>query len=126
MSKPLQIAALEASGGLVSETPVEKEIDWYEVNDDGQRVPTKFTVHVLRLSFSKVEEAVKDPNSRTVRLISAGILFDGGETRLTQEQDSRLDPDLAKQLIEAFNGVNGMKGDMGKSSSASQTSSGMK
>ena len=115
MSKSLQISALEATGGLVSEVPVEKEINWYEVNNDGQRVPAKFTVHVLRLPFSKVEEAVKTSLSRTVRLIAEGILFDGGQTKLTQEQADRLDPELIKQLIDAFNEVNGTSpGDAGK------------
>ena len=114
MSKPLQIAALEATGGLVSETPVEKEINWYEIVD-GNRVPAKFTVHVLRLSFKKVEDIAKASRSMAVGLIAEGILFDGGRTKLTQEQADRLDASLIKQLIDAFNEVNGTSpGDAGK------------
>lgn len=126
MSKALQIAALETTGGLVSETPVEKEIDWYEVVD-GERVPAKYTIHVLRLPFKKIEDVTRSSRSVTVGLIAEGILFDGGETKLTQAQADRLAPELITQLINAFNEVNGTApGEVGKSNSGQKTSSGTK
>ena len=126
MSKALQIAALESTGGLVSETPVEKEIDWYDVKD-GKRVPAKYTVHVLRLPFKKIEDVSRSSRSVTVGLIAEGVLFDGGQTKLTPEQADRLAPELITQLIDAFNAVNGTApGDLGKSSSGQTKSSGTK
>lgn len=124
--KALQIAALESTGGLVSETPVEKEIDWYEIID-GKRVSAKYTVHVLRLPFKKIEDVTRSSRSVTVGLIAEGILFDGGETKLTQEQADRLSPELITQLIDAFNEANGTApGEVGKSISVPKKSSGTK
>lgn len=126
MSKTLQIAALESTGGLVSETPVEKEIDWFEMVD-GERVPATYTVHVLRLPFKKIEDVTRSSKSVTVGLIAEGILFDDGQTKLTQAQADRLAPELITQLINAFNKVNGTApGDVGKSGSGQKTSSGTK
>lgn len=113
--KSLKIAELETTGGLVSETPVEKEIEWYELKD-GELVPAKYTVHVLRLPFKKIEDVARSARSVTVGLIAEGILFDGGQTKLTQTQADRLAPELITQLINAFNEVNGTApGDQGKS-----------
>lgn len=124
--KSLQIASLEETGGLVSETPIEREIDWYEVVD-GKRVPAKYTVHVLRLPFKKIEDVTRSSRSVTVGLIAEGVLFDGGQTKLTPEQADRLAPELITQLIDAFNEVNGTApGGEGKSNSAPKTTSGTK
>jgi hypothetical protein len=106
MSKTLQIEALEATGGLVSETPVEKEVDWYELVD-GKLKPAKYTVHVLQLPFKKIEDVTRSSRSVAIGLISEGILLDGGQTRLTQAQAERLAPELTNKLIAVFNEVNG-------------------
>lgn len=105
--KSLKIAELETTGGLVSETPVEKEIEWYEVVD-GKRVPAKYQIHVLQLPYKKVEDISRsNKGSVTTALIAEGILFDGGQTKLTQAQADRLAPELVAKLIAAFKEVNG-------------------
>jgi hypothetical protein len=109
----MDLKQLREKGGLVSQTPVVKEVVWTPPSEDA---PITFTVHVKKLSFGTIERLFAvdetDPDrSRMAAYISESVLLgDKGKERLTYEDAFQLDSGLAKVLMEAIGAVNGTGG----------------
>jgi hypothetical protein len=108
----MDIEQLRELGGLVSPTPVEKEITWQPRNEDGspRGEPVTFTVLIKKLSSGDserlwvVDEKARDRSSHAA-LLSASLML--GERFITYEEAFQLDPSLAVKFSEAVNQVNG-------------------
>lgn len=100
----MNLKELRAQGAFISGAPVVKSVTW---ND------TTFDVHIKRLSFGDYERLFTDDpeeRSRSARLLSDCVLLgDGGKDALSYKDAYRLEPSLARVLIDAVNEVNGPK-----------------
>lgn len=109
----MDLQQLRDIGGLVSQTPVTKEITWTPPEKDGvKQEEVIFTVRVKKLSFGMVERlwsAVEtEDRSNMAAIISASILLgDEGEERFSYEDAFQLEPGLARSLMVAIGEVNG-------------------
>ena len=108
----MDLQQLRDIGGLVSQTPVTKEITWTPPDKDGvAQEPVIFTVRVKKLSFGMVERmwAVDiEDRSNMATVVSASILLGTeGEERFSYEDAFQLEPGLARSLMTAIGEVNG-------------------
>lgn len=102
------IKDLEKLGGFVPDAPVKKEVPFYLAGPD-----VTVSIFVKRLGIGAYEALFlndKDERSRTARAISEAVtLGEKGEQRLTFDQAYKLDPQLAREILTAFNEVNSPK-----------------
>lgn len=102
------IKDLESLGAFVPDAPVKKEVPFYLAGKD-----VTVSIFVKRLGIGHYESLFlndKDERSRTARAISEAVtLGEKGEQRLTFDQAYKLDPQLAREILTAFNEVNSPK-----------------
>jgi len=107
----LNLKQLREQGGLVSLTPVAKEVTW---KPPGSGDSVTFTVHIRKLSFGAVEKLwggiEKDADkSRIASFLSTTVLLgEEGKEELSYKDAYQLEPSLATVFIEAVNAVNGI------------------
>jgi len=124
----MELSELKSKGAFVDGVPVPVEVEWVHIDPEtGELTTDTFTVHVLRKSVGWMDRAFKksrgDGGSQTAAVIAEGVRFgkDANE-RITYEEASKLDIDLAGALSAAFNKVN--RRDFDPKNSQPQTSSG--
>ena len=117
----MDIETLRELGGLVSPTPVEREVTWQPKNEDGslRGEPVTFTVRIKKLSAGMGErlwikddaaplangDATKADRSTQAALLAASLFI--GDRLITYEEAYQLDPTLATEFAKAINAVNG-------------------
>lgn len=112
----MNLKELRERGGIVSSAPVKHEVTWDRTAEDGTADPVTFTVYVRKHSFGSIERLfaadAKDPErSRAAVFISESVLLgEDGSEQITYEDAYRLDPGLAKALMDAVSAVNGTGG----------------
>ncbi|MBI6684549.1 phage tail assembly chaperone family protein, TAC [Pseudomonas viridiflava] len=106
----MNLAELKKKGAVVVETLVKKEVQWTHSDPKGKKVTDKFTVHVRRHTYGKMEVlfASDDPEkSRNASYLSETILLGPkGDEPLPYEDAMNLDPELGWALMKAVNEVN--------------------
>lgn len=106
----MNLKELRAKGAFVSAHPVKKSVTWKTT--EGEDV--SFDVFVKKLSFGDYERlflSESDDRSRMARVLSETVkLGDEGKDDLTYKDAYQLEPSLARALIDAVNGVNGVGG----------------
>ncbi|WP_122559707.1 phage tail assembly chaperone family protein, TAC [Pseudomonas viridiflava] len=106
----MNLAELKKKGGVVAEVLVKKEVKWTHTDSKGADVTDKFTVHVRRHTFGKMEgmftgdEAEKSKNAS---YLSASVMLGAkGDEPLPFDDAMNLDPGLGWALMTAVNEVN--------------------
>jgi len=124
----MELSELKAKGAFIEGVPEPVEVEWTHIDKEtGDITIDTFIVHVLRKSVGWMDRAFKraraDGGSQTAAIIAEGIRFgENANERITYEEASKLDIDLATALSTAFNKVN--KRDFDVKNSQPQTSSG--
>ena len=116
----MDIETLRQLGGIVSPTPVEREVTWQPRDEEGspRGEPVTFTVRIRRLSAGMSErlwvrddagksngDATKADRSSQAALLAASLYL--GDRLFTYEEAYQLDPKLATEFIKRVNEVNG-------------------
>lgn len=103
----MNLKELRAKGAFVSAHPVKKSVTWQ--SESGE---VAFDVYIKRLSFGDYERlflAESDDRSRMARVLCETIkLGDEGKETLSYQDAYQLDASLARVLLDAVNGVNGV------------------
>jgi hypothetical protein len=99
----MNLKELRAKGAFVPAHPVKKSVTWNEAT---------FDVFIKRLSFGDYERlflSESDDRSRMARVLSETVkLGEEGKEDLSYKDAYQLEPSLARSLIDAVNGVNGV------------------
>lgn len=99
---------LKQLGAFVS-GPVEKEITWTVVGENGEPVEYKFTTYVRRASCATFEREIRayhDNREMVATRIASSICSKDGEPVLSYEQALELTDTLAAALFKAIVEVN--------------------
>ena len=109
----MDLKQLRELGGIVSSTPVKKEVTWNRTAADGSADPVTVAVHIKKLSFGSIERlfAVDEKDAERSRMASfiadTVLLGEDGQERITYEDAYQLDAGLARVLMDAISAVNG-------------------
>ncbi|MCJ2370153.1 phage tail assembly chaperone family protein, TAC [Pseudomonas syringae pv. syringae] len=106
----MNLAELKKKGAIVAETLVKKEVQWTHSDSKGKNVTDKFTVHVRRHTYGKMEVLFAGDDaekSRNASYLAATILLgQNGDEPLPYDDAMNLDPELGFALMKAVNEVN--------------------
>ena len=127
----MDIETLRELGGIVSPTPVDRDVTWQPRNEDGspRGEPGTFTVRIKKLSAGLSERLwVKDDDpAKADRSTQAALLAESmflGERLITYEEAYQLEPTLATEFAKAVNAVNGWGSGAAAKNSQPPTNSG--
>ena len=108
----MDLKQLRARGAFIPLAPVVRTVTWTRNDEAGEPVTDTFDVHVVKHSAGSIDRLRSDAASNPDRLwgplfLSESIrLGDDGAERLSYEDAFRLDPGLARMLIDEINAVN--------------------
>jgi hypothetical protein len=96
----MNLDQLKAAGGFVDPTPVKQSVTWQGVT---------FDVYIRRHSFAEFErlhvEYAKGGKAQGALMLSTYLLLGDDKQPMSYEDAARLEPTLAKELVEALNKV---------------------
>jgi hypothetical protein len=116
----MDIKALRAKGGIVSQTLVKKTISWtHPLTDESgnpldplEETTDTFDIFVRRLAYGSVERMIKaseKDRSQTAQLVCEAVrLGDSGKESLTYDEAMNLDSQLISLFAQAVSEVNGL------------------
>jgi hypothetical protein len=111
----MDIETLRQLGGIVSPTPVEREVTWQPRDEEGspRGEPVTFTVRIKRLSAGMQERWLagdsKDDRAKYAALLSQTLFI--GDDLISYEDAYQLAPTLQIEFARHVNKINGWADD---------------
>lgn len=112
----MDLKQLRARGAFIPLAPVVRSVTWARHDEAGEPVSDTFDVHIVKHSAGSIDRLRSDASENPDRLwgplfLSESIrLGDDGSERLSYDDAFRLDPGLARLLIDEINVVNSTGG----------------